>query len=582
MSNFLQCWSWRRRRRRRRLPISNHHLAILVLVAIHAPWIAILVAIVRSYTILNNHYNDQQLQQQKVDAGAAAFLRAETRHSEDSTATTAAAARLLARFENHTVHNNGTAPSSSLALQVLPVAQTMVDLDILSKHHDEVSSFCVPWNNVLDVGVDEWWTHHVEWTVFFQDDTHYCFERIRDAEKRAFLSSLYRLQFPTNDDDSCSNKSVLMKDMWSSGFGADMSNVVDGLMHGMNTQRHFQITSRQPWHYALPKKFFRHGRPGTTTTTTTTTAAAAAAAACPSQDMFCYFLPISSCPQQVPTTTNDNDNVTTTATVQNEIFYPQAVFLGGTNDDEDSSNQGTRAKTTTLRRWYWEYATRLQTWLRKSVHDYTQHQIRTLPLHTPCTVMHVRRGDVILHGLLSRRYHSIRDYINVTKRKTTTAPSSPSSPQRHDHNQLERNILLLTDDDNAIHEALTEFPNDYHWMYLNRTRYKAASGGWEQHLPSGNATLEMIILLSTLRLVRHCNSLIKSSSNFGNLILDEMRSENASVWFINVEDGYTYDSHHSANATRSNDKHNVIFNAKNSQTLGISKPYMRRAPPPAK
>jgi hypothetical protein len=525
MTAKRQCWHYR--------PIK---ITIIALVAT-ALSIALL-SIVRSFddVVLDHHYQ----QQQHGTASALAFLFNSSRTP-------------LPSFETHAIDNNdrdyGTATTPMVA--AVPVAQTVADMNILSSYDN---TFCVPWNVVSD----EWWTHHVEWAVFFEDDTHYCFDRILDDEKRAFLSSLYRLQFPSshnnnNNNNNCSN--VLMKDMWSSGFSADMNNVVDGLMRGMETRRPFQVTSRQPWHYALAKQHRR-----------SSTMALAAASTCPTRDMFCYFLPISSCPQQVPPT-NDNGTV-----VQNEIFYPRLAF----GDDGTASSRKSR--------WYWEYATRLQTWMCKSVYDYTQHQIRTaLPLQTPCTVMHVRRGDVVLHGTSARRYHAIRDYINVT---IVNASSSPSHQYK-----LERNILLLTDDDNAIHEALTEFPNDtlHHWMYLNRTRYKAASGGWEQHLPSRNATLEMTILLSTLRLVRHCNSLIKSSSGFGKLILQEMRAANASVWFVNVEDGYTTNSAAAATTTTTtttfsnlnNNIHSVIFNAKNAQTVGISKPYIRAPPPPA-
>jgi hypothetical protein len=486
-------------------------------------------------------------------------------------------------------HGAAIAPPPPM-VRMIPVARSLAEMYLLSSssssssssttiNHNIASSFCVPWNVVSD----EWWTHHVEWTVFFEDDTHYCFERVRDAEKRAFLSSLYRLQFPLTTTKSkkaaqpgqqqeplepndanplCSN--VLMKDMWSSGFSADMANVVDGLMRGRATQRPFQVTSREPWHYAVPKQQQQQQQQQQRRSSANATSAVAA---CPAQDMFCYFLPISSCPQQVPPTNEKNENAT--VVVQNDIYYPHLAF--GNNDDETSSSKTARMR----RNWYFEYATRLQTWMRKSVYDYTQHQIRTaLPLQTPCTVMHVRRGDVVLHGASARRYHAIRDYINTTARRRY---------------QMECNILLLTDDDNAIHEALTEFPNDmlHHWMYLNRTRYKAASGGFEQHVPSRNATLEMTILLSTLRLVRHCNSLIKSSSGFGTLILHEMRASNDSIWFVNVEDGYNYSNnnnndtgtavsnHHNKNI------HSVIFNAKNVQTVGVSKPYIIRAPPPA-
>ena len=54
---------------------------------------------------------------------------------------------------------------------------------------------------------------------------------------------------------------------------------------------------------------------------------------------------------------------------------------------------------------------------------------------TVCTVIHVRRGDIVLHEETSRRYRAIAEYVETKE------------VEIHD------NILLLTDDANAIGEA---------------------------------------------------------------------------------------------------------------------------------
>jgi hypothetical protein len=115
--------------------------------------------------------------------------------------------------------------------------------------------------------------------------------------------------------------------------------------------------------------------------------------------------------------------------------------------------------------------------------------------------LHVRRSDIKGHGL--RKYHKVDEYISALKSK------------------LHGNILLLTDDQNAIEEAEANFPN-YNWMYFNRTRFRGNEGGWENHMPSKNPKLEVITLLATFRAVKKCDSISMARGNFANTILGEM------------------------------------------------------------
>jgi len=82
-------------------------------------------------------------------------------------------------------------------------------------------------------------------------------------------------------------------------------------------------------------------------------------------------------------------------------------------------------------------------------------------------------------------------------------------------------ILLLTDDQNAIEEALTQYPK-YHWVYMNRSRHRGAEGGFENHIPSDDPKQEVVVLLSTLQLVQHCDTLVHGKSGFSDLLSDEM------------------------------------------------------------
>jgi hypothetical protein len=94
----------------------------------------------------------------------------------------------------------------------------------------------------------------------------------------------------------------------------------------------------------------------------------------------------------------------------------------------------------------------------------------------PCTVIHVRRGDIVMHGKQSRKYHAISEYLNASAKTNI---------------QIHPNILILTDDHNAIGEAKTLYP-EYHWMSIERPRWKADEGGFERQLPSNDPIFEML------------------------------------------------------------------------------------------
>jgi hypothetical protein len=93
-------------------------------------------------------------------------------------------------------------------------------------------------------------------------------------------------------------------------------------------------------------------------------------------------------------------------------------------------------------------------------------------------------------------------------------------------------IVLLTDDANAIDETAL-YPN-YTWIYFNRTRYHGSEGGWEEHLPSRDPAQEMVVLLSSFRLVKLCGELVHTASNFGQYLYYEMRSVNREVRRVNL------------------------------------------------
>lgn len=325
--------------------------------------------------------------------------------------------------------------------------------------------FCIPW----EVDTDHWWTHHPDWVVSKENDTHYCFSHMAEPEKADFFKKLYANQFQSD----CST--VWTKQMWSSGWGADFGNVVDALAGGVEHGRPVQMYYKDGWHYAATKQFDKP--------------------VCPTADMYCFFLPMTRCPP-------DTENVYNVAFRQ--TWSPQLFGRPWI--------------------WYMEYATRPQIWLRREVYNYAKNAVPPLTSLVvqqqrggSCASLHVRRADVILHPGTVREYHKIKDYIQGAKE--TLGRSVP------------KDILLLTDDQDAIDEAKRDFP-DYNWMYMNRTRFKGPSGGFENQLPSGDPRLEMIVLLSTFRLIQNCNLLINAQSSLADY-----------MWGILLE-------HFGANATR--------------------------------
>jgi hypothetical protein len=206
---------------------------------------------------------------------------------------------------------------------------------------------------------------------------------------------------------------------------------------------------------------------------------------CPTRDARCYFLPVSNCQARIKQ--NDGDG----------LFH-----------DYIKEYQG---------RWLREYLTRPRQWLRKRLYEY-QKSAAWPNLQAPCSVLHVRRTDVTLEKAMrkKRRYFPISDYVKHV------IPGS--------------NILLMTDDQSAVDEALGLHPN-YTWYFINRTRHYGASGGLNHHIPSQDPLLEIIIILAELRLASHCKTLIHTHSGFVDLIREAVQSTPGNHEIIKIDQG---------------------------------------------
>ena len=327
----------------------------------------------------------------------------------------------------------------------------------------EPESVCFSWNNAK--AADDWWTPRPWYHVTEETDDGFCFSHIEDAKKQNFMRLLAHNQFHGN----CSN--VISKSMASSGWGYDFTNLADALWMGMNEMRPVQmvltgLSGSKPgvWFYAGLKD---GSKP-----------------VCQSTDMYCYMLNMTNCEAK-----KDKKDV---IGLNREMRYLPGFEL--------------------YKDWLFEHETRMQSWLRKEVYDYSNTRIH---MKTPCTVIHVRRSDIKGHG--NRKYHDIKDYVD--------------NMNALGHKRLHENIFLLTDDQNAIEEAQREYMYpDKNWMHFNRTRFRGNEGGWENHFPSGDPKTEVVTLLSIYRAVTHCDSISKQWGNFGNSLLAQMeRSGNGNV-----------------------------------------------------
>ena len=108
----------------------------------------------------------------------------------------------------------------------------------------------------------------------------------------------------------------------------------------------------------------------------------------------------------------------------------------------------------------YSYIMRKQLWLRRSIFEFIQSFKEAKgDLGSNCTVIHVRRSDVVLHTASSREYIPLAEYVKKLPKE-----------------RLEEPIFLLTDDSGAIDEAHEFFP-DLAWKYFDRPRHNGSSGG---------------------------------------------------------------------------------------------------------
>ena len=131
-----------------------------------------------------------------------------------------------------------------------------------------------------------------------------------------------------------------------------------------------------------------------------------------------------------------------------------------------------------------------------------------------CAAMHVRRGDILLHPGQARHYIPLRAYVQ--------------SAQAYMNILGIRTILLLTDSQMVIDEAKScsrDFPDicrNITWRYIEKKRWYAAEGGWENPFPSGNPVEEFTNIQLEFALSQKCDLMIQGNSGFGDLVFNHM------------------------------------------------------------
>jgi hypothetical protein len=339
---------------------------------------------------------------------------------------------------------------------------------------DWTKPFCQSWvasdakNRSLQP-FDLWHTHHPNWIVTSEDEDEFCVELADRSPVVRNMMLFYANQFLS----SC--KLVHSRYQWGSGWSADFWNINSGLIHALHyrvpgiitfwepNDPHIGFELTHPWNYAANKKDY--GQPDQPSLV------------CEAGDTTCYFLPYHGC--------GPIDKLKNDSSVKLLLDVEDKGDDGsGYHDDKGWAG--------------YLFVTRKQLWIRRAVFDYKQmfRQKFNWSKKSDCTVMHVRRGDVIYD---TRHYYPVAFYVDMIPEEKLNDPN--------------HYVLLLTDDFNAISEAHEFFP-DVKWAYFNRTRHRGNSSGWEDHTPSGDPALEVIAILSAFDLVKECSTLVKGPSGF--------------------------------------------------------------------
>lgn len=347
---------------------------------------------------------------------------------------------------------------------------------------------CALWD---EVNLDLWWQEHPEWEPSRQytNHTHDCFTRIANPYRVALNRRIYINQFHNN----CSNLQARL--VSQQGFGASLSTLALGLWEALDKSIPFQQSKYWEgfrWLYTPP---YNDTHPELNSW-----------AACESQDINCYFLPLSNCVAPF-----SKDELRTRKTLWTRQF-----LINSTLEEEFV--------------WANEYLMRPNQKVRRRLSRMLATEAPKVP--TPCTWMHVRRADATTEqSRFPRNFYWLQEYLDAGK----IPASDKSTSDENNHS-----ILVLTDDQTTIEEAHL-LHSQYTWIYWNRTRHRGGARR-HSHIPSSDEGLEVLILLAEIELAGTCLKAVHGTSNmvafFRNSMIMKHGIDNIKLVQVDSDRGY--------------------------------------------
>ena len=381
----------------------------------------------------------------------------------------------------------------------------------------KIQQCCVPWS----INVDEWWMHHPDWRVSYEDHLISCFSKYEDPNQAKMMRQLYQLQWTTWKDDKTDDniydreelppstrtcRNLYQSFQILSGVGATVPMAVGNL---------FEATQRRHQPYQLARRnsnrnFWMYVSPNRTNWSY-----------CPTRDLRCFILPISNC------VSLDGNHGGKTEDEYNQYRIEHWQKLSS------PYHSGKQNRLLPRRKYSQEYISaqyvlrfkhslrhRIQQILHQKQNDQDRRdKIRNNDANTVersnCTIMHVRRGDKAVSLAGYARYAGLIEYIEAA------------------HVQQDDPILLLTDDVSTIVELDKYYP-DYKWDYFDFIPRKNMSQpapnkggklGWEGHVVDSRINEDSpghefaIIWAEVLWVASHyCSKLVVGKTHFTEII----------------------------------------------------------------
>lgn len=218
---------------------------------------------------------------------------------------------------------------------------------------------CASW----DVNVDEWWTHKPTWEVSKETVATQCFSPMKDAERLAYFQHVYDIQWKGDCSRLVSSTQV------NSGYGAATNWLGYTFYNATTDGNPFQIAEHESqWLYGPKDK--------------------SSWAYCDSEDITCFILPLSQCQRKM-------------------IPQPQRRKYPRSDKRPDKAIEKEKMEF----EWLKEFMLRPKQVMRLEL----MKMRNSVKLTSPCTTMHVRRGDSGLPRRPYRRYAAVQEYLDAAE-----------------------------------------------------------------------------------------------------------------------------------------------------------------------